>query len=97
MQRVADPRSVNLSIVVNIVSIALTCFQIRDAAAHGLQIVVLIRSSRTLGICFTAVAVVRGGHNCWCLRSTLTTFVRVVNVGWQLGGVGFLSATDARH
>ena len=45
MQHVADPRSVNL-LIVNIVSIVLTCFQIRDAAAHGLQIVVFIRSRR---------------------------------------------------
>ena len=94
MQRAADPRSVNL-LLVNIVGIVLTCFQIRDATAHGLQVSVLIRSSRTLGIRFTAVAVVRGGHNCWCLRSTLIIFARVVNV--QRDGLCFLSATDAGH
>ena len=96
MQRVADPRSVNL-LLVNIVGIVLTCFQIRDAAAHGLQVSVLIRPSRTLGIGFTAVAVVRGSHNCCYSRSTLIMFVRLVNMGWQLGGVCFLSTTDAGH
>ena len=96
MQRVADPRSLNLSIV-NIVNIVLTCFQIRDAAAHGLQISVLIHSSTTLGIRFTAVAVVRGSHNCCYSRSTLIMFVRLVNMGWQLGGVCGLSTTDEGH
>ena len=78
----ADSRSVNL-LIVNIVSISivLTCFRIHDAAAHGLQMSVLIRFSRTLGIRFTDVAVVRGGHNCWSLLSTLNMVVRVVNMG----------------
>ena len=97
MQRVADSRSVNL-LIINIVSIVLTCCQIRDAAAHGLQISVLICSSRTCGINFTATAaVVRGAHNCCYSRSTLIMFVRVVNMGWQLGGLCFLSSTDAGH
>ena len=97
MQYVADSRGVNL-LMINIVSVVLTCCQIRDAAAHGLQISELVCSSITLGIRFTATAaVVRGAHKCYYSRSKLIMFVRVVNMRWQLCGVCFLSTRDAGH